>query len=429
METKELYSYFFQSTGIATDTRKIKKGNLFFCLRGLNFNGNTFAEEALKKGASYVVIDDLDYLEKNERFLFVGNCLKGLQELAHHHRMQFNIPVIGLTGSNGKTTTKELINSVLQQHFKTTATKGNLNNHIGVPLTLLEIEADTEIALIEMGANHKKEIELLAEIAAPTHGYITNFGKAHLEGFGSVEGVIEGKSELYQFLAKNKGVCLINLQDEKQIERTQNQETFSFGSHDKATTVIQKVNRLADQKITVSVNEIEINSQLKGHYNFPNIAAAIAFGKHFGISLVKIKKGIEVYKPINNRSQWHKTTSNTLILDAYNANPSSMKAALDSFFSLKKEGQILILGDMLELGGYANDEHQKIIDLIENQKTEEAILVGPEFSKTRINNSNINTFDRTENVIPYLQKKNFQNKNILIKGSRGIALEVLKEFL
>jgi UDP-N-acetylmuramoyl-tripeptide--D-alanyl-D-alanine ligase len=343
--------------------------------------------------------------------------------------MQFSIPVVGLTGSNGKTTTKELINSVLSQQFNTTATVGNLNNHIGVPLTLLNINSKTTIALIEMGANHLKEIEILAAIAAPTHGYITNFGKAHLEGFGSIEGVVRGKSELYQFLAKNSGICIINSADPKQVSGTENQETFSFGTDNTATVIIQNIDRRADENIVIRTEKTEIISQLKGAYNFTNIAAAVAFGKYFKIATAKIKKGVEAYNPTNNRSQWYTTDSNTLVLDAYNANPSSMKAALESFFSFKKEDQILILGDMLELGSFADVEHQKIVDLIETKNIEEILLIGPEFNKTKISTLGFKKFDNTTSAIPYLQKKNFQNKTILIKGSRGIALEVLKEYL
>ena len=429
MEAKDLYSYFLKSTGVTTDSRKIEEGTLFICLRGEHFNGNRFAEEALEKGASYVVVDDSEYFKEDKRFIIVEDCLKSLQSLAHHHRIQFSIPVIGLTGSNGKTTTKELINSVLSQQFNTTATIGNLNNHIGVPLTLLNINSNTAIALIEMGANHLKEIELLAAIAAPTHGYITNFGKAHLEGFGSIEGVVRGKSELYQFLAKNKGVCLINTADPIQVSGTQNQKTFSFGTSDKAAVTIQNIDRGADQNIVIRTEETEIISQLKGAYNFTNIAAAIAFGHYFKIPIAKIKKGIEAYNPTNNRSQWHKTDSNTLVLDAYNANPSSMKAALESFFSAKKEDCVLILGDMLELGSFADEEHQKIVDLIETKKIAEVLLIGPEFNKTKTSTAGFKKFDNTNSAIPYLQKKNFQNKTILIKGSRGIALEVLKDYL
>jgi UDP-N-acetylmuramoyl-tripeptide--D-alanyl-D-alanine ligase len=429
MEAKDLYSYFLKSTGVTTDSRKIEEGTLFICLRGEHFNGNRFAEEALEKGASYVVVDDSEYFKEDKRYIIVEDCLKSLQTLAHHHRMQFSIPVIGLTGSNGKTTTKELINSVLSQQFNTTATVGNLNNHIGVPLTLLNINSNTAIALIEMGANHLKEIELLAAIAAPTHGYITNFGKAHLEGFGSIEGVVRGKSELYHFLAKNKGVCLINSADPIQVSGTQNQKTFSFGTSDKAAVTIQNIDRGADQNIVIRTEETEIISQLKGAYNFTNIAAAIAFGYYFKIPVAKIKKGIEAYNPTNNRSQWHKTDSNTLVLDAYNANPSSMKAALESFFNTKKEGCVLILGDMLELGSFADEEHQKIVDLIETKKVAEVLLIGPEFNKTKTSTSGFKKFNSSAYAIPYLQEKNFQNKTILIKGSRGIALEVLKDYL
>ena len=429
MKAKDLYNYFLKSTGVATDSRQIEEGTLFICLRGEHFNGNKFAAEALEKGASYVVVDDDEYLIEDEHYVLVEDCLKSLQALAHHHRMQFSIPVIGLTGSNGKTTTKELINSVLSQQFNTTATVGNLNNHIGVPLTVLNINSNTAIALIEMGANHLKEIEILAAIAAPTHGYITNFGKAHLEGFGSIEGVVRGKSELYQFLAKNSGICIINSADPKQVSGTQNQEIFSFGTNSKATVTIQNIDRGADENIVILTEETEIISQLKGAYNFTNIAAAIAFGKYFKIPTAKIKKGVEAYNPTNNRSQWHTTDSNTLVLDAYNANPSSMKAALESFFSFKKEDQILILGDMLELGSFADEEHQKIVDLIETKNIEKVLLVGPEFNKTKISTSCFKKFDNTTSAIPYLQKKNFQNKTILIKGSRRIALEVLKDYL
>ena len=429
MEAKNLYSYFLKSTGVATDSRQIEGGTLFICLRGEHFNGNKFAAEALEKGASYVVVDDLEYFKKDKRHILVEDSLKSLQELAHYHRMQFSIPVIGLTGSNGKTTTKELINSVLSQQFNTTATVGNLNNHIGVPLTLLNINSKTAIALIEMGANHLNEIELLAAIAAPTLGYITNFGKAHLEGFGSIEGVIQGKSELYQFLAKNSGICLINSADSKQVAGTLNQKIFSFGTSSSATVTIQDIDRGADENIVILTEETKIISQLKGAYNFTNVAAAVAFGNYFKIPTAKIKKGIEAYNPKNNRSQWHTTDSNTLVLDAYNANPSSMKAALESFFSSKKEDQVLILGDMLELGSFANEEHQKIVDLIETKNIEEILLIGPEFNKTKTSTSDFKKFDNTTSAIPYLQKKNFENKTILIKGSRGIALEVLKDYL
>lgn len=429
MEAKYLYSYFLKSAGVATDSRQIEEGTLFICLRGEHFNGNKFAAEALEKGASYVIVDDLEYFKKDKRHILVEDSLKSLQALAHYHRMQFSIPVIGLTGSNGKTTTKELINSVLSQQFNTTATVGNLNNHIGVPLTLLNINSKTAIALIEMGANHLNEIELLAAIAAPTLGYITNFGKAHLEGFGSIEGVIQGKSELYQFLAKNSGICLINSADSKQVAGTLNQKIFSFGTSSSATVTIQDIDRGADENIVILTEETKIISQLKGAYNFTNVAAAVAFGNYFKIPTAKIKKGIEAYNPKNNRSQWHTTDSNTLVLDAYNANPSSMKAALESFFSSKKEDQVLILGDMLELGSFANEEHQKIVDLIETKNIEEILLIGPEFNKTKTSTSDFKKFDNTTSAIPYLQKKNFENKTILIKGSRGIALEVLKDYL
>ena len=430
MEAKTLYSYFLKSSSVITDTRKIEKNALFFCLRGENFNGNKFAKEALQKGAAFVVIDDSEYFKENSQYILVEDCLKSLQELAKYHRLQFDIPVIGLTGSNGKTTTKELIYSVLSEQFNTTATFGNLNNHIGVPLTLLRINKNTEIALIEMGANHLKEIEFLCNITKPTHGYITNFGKAHLEGFGSIEGVIQGKSELYKSLENTKGTALINSEDKLQVRLTKNQAKQQFGNKE-ADIVITSNNYTTkdNNHLSVSFQSTIINSKLKGTYNYSNIKAAVAFGFIFDISLEKIKKGIEEYIPKNNRSQWLKTERNTVVLDAYNANPSSMTVALESLLNSDTKNKILILGDMLELGDYTADEHQKIIEILNKKTPETVILVGKEFKKTKTSNSNFHKFEETKDVIPFLQKKNFQNKTILIKGSRGIALEVLQEYL
>ena len=430
MEAKTLYSYFLKSSSVITDTRKIEKNALFFCLRGENFNGNKFAKEALQKGAAFVVIDDSEYFKENSQYILVEDSLKSLQELAKYHRLQFDIPVIGLTGSNGKTTTKELIYSVLSEKFNTTATFGNLNNHIGVPLTLLRINKNTEIALIEMGANHLKEIEFLCNITKPTHGYITNFGKAHLEGFGSIEGVIQGKSEIYKSLENTKGTALINSEDKIQVRLTKNQAKQQFGNKE-ADIVITSNNYTTkdNNHLSVSFQSTIINSKLKGTYNYSNIKAAIAFGFIFDISLEKIKKGIEGYIPKNNRSQWLKTERNTVILDAYNANPSSMTVALESLLNSDTKNKILILGDMLELGDYTADEHQKIIEILNKKTPETVILVGKEFKKTKTSNSNFHKFEETKDVIPFLQKKNFQNKTILIKGSRGIALEVLQEYL
>jgi UDP-N-acetylmuramoyl-tripeptide--D-alanyl-D-alanine ligase len=430
MEAKTLYSYFLKSSSVITDTRKIEKNALFFCLRGENFNGNKFAKEALQKGAAFVVIDDSEYFKENSQYILVEDSLKSLQELAKYHRLQFDIPVIGLTGSNGKTTTKELIYSVLSEQFNTTATFGNLNNHIGVPLTLLRINKNTEIALIEMGANHLKEIEFLCNITKPTHGYITNFGKAHLEGFGSIEGVIQGKSELYKSLENTKGTALINSEDKLQVRLTKNQAKQQFGNKEADIVITSNNYTTKDNNyLSVSFQSTIINSKLKGTYNYSNIKAAIAFGFIFDISLEKIKKGIEGYIPKNNRSQWLKTERNTVILDAYNANPSSMTVALESLLNSNTKNKILILGDMLELGDYAADEHQKIIEILNKKTPETVILVGKEFKKTKTSNSNFHKFEETKDVIPFLQKKNFQNKTILIKGSRGIALEVLQEYL
>ncbi len=427
MEIEQIYNHFIHSSCVATDTRKIKSNCLFFCLKGEHFNGNTFAKEALEKGASYVVVDDPNYYLKNKQYILVDNSLDALQKLAQYHRRQFSIPVIGITGSNGKTTTKELIYSVLSQQFRTTSTIGNLNNHIGVPLTLLNIDSETEIAIIEMGANHINEIAFLSSLAEPTHGYITNFGKAHLEGFGSIEGVVQGKSELFEYLKRNDGVTIINSKESKMVALTKNQNTFSFGDT-KDTDVLLQYKTLKNECLSFIVDNQIIESNLKGAYNNSNIAVAITFGLHFKMPLELIKKGIEAYSPKNNRSQWVNTGTNTLVLDAYNANPSSMKAALNAFFEAQKDNRVLILGDMLELGDYALEEHQKIVELISSKKTDAVILVGSIFKQTSTS-SKIITFANTEDTIHYLEKKCFRNKTIFIKGSRGIALEVLQNYL
>lgn len=426
MEIEQIYTYFIRSSSIATDTRKISPNSLFFCLKGTQFNGNKFAKEAIKKGASYVIVDDPDYYLNNEKYILVQNSLETLQKLAQYHRRKFSIPIIALTGSNGKTTTKELIDSVLSQQFITTTTPGNFNNHIGVPLTLLNINAKTEIAIIEMGASHLNEIAFLSSLAEPTHGYITNFGKAHLEGFGSIERVIQGKSELFNYLKLNDGVVIINSSEKKMVTITKNQKVFSFGTLGNVNVLIKnKIQK--NQCLSFIINNQTIDSNLKGVYNRSNIAAAITFGVYFKIPLELIKKGVKKYIPKNNRSQWLKTDNNTLILDAYNANPSSMKSALDAFFETQKNG-VLILGDMLELGQYALEEHQKIVDFISIQKTFAILLIGTVFNQTSTD-SKITKFTTTEEAAHYLQKNNFYNKTILIKGSRGIALETLQDYL
>ncbi|MGB1444642.1 MAG: UDP-N-acetylmuramoyl-tripeptide--D-alanyl-D-alanine ligase [Flavobacteriaceae bacterium] len=427
MNIPDLYHYFLKSTGVSTDTRTLEKGNLFFCLKGENFNGNQFIQNALDGGASFVVYDDKKFTPKSSNAIYVENSLVALQALAKHHRNQFDIPVLGLTGSNGKTTTKELINAVLSQNFEVMATHGNLNNHIGVPLTLLRIKSSTQIAIIEMGANHREEIAFLSELARPTLGYITNFGKAHLEGFGGEEGVIKGKSELYAFLKLNDGKALVNGDDEKQLLQSRELNRFVFGKN--ATVDLQlTINTNENGFCVVHVNEVEMPSQLTGEYNFGNLNAAVAFGVFFELSLNQIKKGIVSYSPTNNRSQWKSTLKNRLLLDAYNANPTSMLAALNAFAKVKGENKVVVLGDMLELGPYCASEHQSIVEHVMDLELSAVFLVGPAFSATRYP-SNFMAFKATHEIKAYLEKHAVEGATILLKGSRGIALEQLLDLL
>ena len=427
MNIPDLYHYFLKSTGVSTDTRTLEKGNLFFCLKGENFNGNQFIQNALDGGASFVVYDDKKFIPESSNVIYVENSLVALQALAKHHRNQFDIPVLGLTGSNGKTTTKELINAVLSQNFEVMATHGNLNNHIGVPLTLLRIKSSTQIAIIEMGANHREEIAFLSELARPTLGYITNFGKAHLEGFGGEEGVIKGKSELYAFLKLNDGKALVNGDDEKQLLQSRELNRFVFSKN--ATVDLQLTNATNENGLcVVHVNEVEMPSQLTGEYNFGNLNVAVAFGVFFELSLNQIKKGIVSYSPTNNRSQWKSTLKNRLLLDAYNANPTSMLAALNAFAKVKGENKVVILGDMLELGMYSASEHQSIVEHVMNLELSTVFLVGPAFSATRYP-SNFKSFKATHEVKTYLEKHALEEATILLKGSRGIALEQLLDLL
>ncbi len=423
METKELYSYFLQCSGIATDTRKIATNSLFFALKGDNFDANTFAEEALKKGAKYVVIDNPKY-KINDRMLLVDNSLTALQDLARHHRREMGLPVIALTGSNGKTTTKELINAVLSMKYNTTATIGNLNNHIGVPLTLLAFTPDTEIGIVEMGANHQQEIAFLCSIAEPNFGYITNFGKAHLEGFGGYEGVIKGKSELYDYLAAHIKTAFVNLDDSIQREKTAQLSRYTFAVDDYNCDVrIEAV--AANPMVTIKYNGLDIKSHLIGIYNATNISAAIAIGHHFKISDTKIKDAIEGYIPANNRSQLLEKGSNKIILDAYNANPSSMQAAITNFLNLDTEGsyKIAILGDMFELGSESHEEHKKLVQSLLPEEGIEAYFVGKDFYSTTADAPHLHFFDTYDSFRDYFANVKTQNKTILIKGSRGMALE------
>jgi len=425
MIIEKLHQIFLQFPTVCTDTRKIEDNCLFFALKGDNFNGNTYVAEALKKGAAYAVVDEKKYATSDKTFL-VDDVLQTLQKLASFHRNQCNAIVIGLTGSNGKTTTKELINSVLSKKYKTIATIGNLNNHIGVPLTLLSIEKDTEIAIVEMGANHLKEIEFLCSIAQPDFGYITNFGKAHLEGFGSVEGVIKGKSELYDYLMDHKKSIFLNADDPIQLEKLGhyiNKYGFTKDNND-----YYKIDFLkADPNVSIRVEEIQINSNLIGNYNFTNCCAAILMGKYFNVELNDIKSAIESYIPQNNRSQIIQKNGIQIILDAYNANPTSMKVALENFSNLSGGQKIAILGDMFELGEAASTEHQYIADLVNGLDVEKVFLVGENFNNTKTSFKKFKDYDA---IASYLSKEKLTtNCNILIKGSRGMALERLLELL
>ncbi len=426
MNIETLHQLFLESKGVATDTRAIKTNQLFFALKGDNFNGNLFAEKALLKGAAYAIIDE-ELNKPNDRYILVDNVLEALQKLSTYHREFLNIPILAITGSNGKTTSKELIHAVLKKKFETVATVGNLNNHIGVPLTLLSMNSKTEFGIVEMGANHIKEIEKLCEIAKPNFGYITNFGKAHLEGFGSIEGVILGKSELYKYLKSNNGKLFLNIDDPIQQKQTIYKDIFTFGESVNADVVINydNSNTLAE----VQYKQINIKSQLTGAYNAINIAASICIGLYFKISLESIQKAIIGYLPKNNRSQIVKLGSNTLLMDAYNANPTSMKAALESFKANPAENKIVILGDMFELGVNADEEHQNIVNYLESINVLHAYLVGDNFYKTSSLSHKITKLKSFSDLQFILEATEFNSSYILIKGSRGMALERVLDVL
>ena len=377
MTISSIHSLFWECSEVSTDTRKIQNDSLFIALKGDKFDANTFAEEALNRGAKYVIIDDKNFYI-NEKTILVEDSLRTLQELSKFHRNYLKIPIIALTGSNGKTTTKELIQAILSKQYKTIATIGNLNNHIGVPLTLLRLAKDTEIGIIEMGANHQKEIQFLCELAMPDYGYITNFGKAHLEGFGGVEGVIKGKSEIYEHLIKNNKLIFVNYDDPIQNDKTKNEIRYTFSTNEINVNVyIDKIE--ASPMVEIKYNTVRIKSNLIGIYNANNINAAIAIGNYFKISDVLIKEAIENYIPENNRSQLIQKSSNEIILDAYNANPSSMYAAITNLIQIDKTTKIAILGDMFELGSDSLIEHKKIINLIKNESKIITFFIGKYF--------------------------------------------------
>jgi UDP-N-acetylmuramoyl-tripeptide--D-alanyl-D-alanine ligase len=414
MKIKEIYALFQQYSTICTDSRKITNGAMFISLRGENFNGNKYALKAIQDGCSYAIVDEKEF-DIHQNTILVNNALKTLQDLATYHRNQLNIPLIGITGSNGKTTSKELINAILNSELSCYATKGNLNNHIGVPLSVLEINKNHKIAIIEMGANHQKEIEFLCNIAQPTFGVITNIGSAHLEGFGSLQGVIDTKKELYEFINYNKGHLFVNAGDELLLSLSKGISQITYGKSGDVFGLITDITPL----LSIKYNNEIINSHLIGDFQFSNILLAICIGNYFKVSNQNIKRSIENYIPTNNRSQLVKTKKNTLILDAYNANPSSMKAMLNSFANQEYKNKLCILGDMLELGEESNKEHLEIITLT-NELELDCIFVGEIFySLTK------NSFKNKQELVKYIQVNNIHKRTILLKGSRGIGLEQL----
>ncbi|MDN3596380.1 UDP-N-acetylmuramoyl-tripeptide--D-alanyl-D-alanine ligase [Zunongwangia endophytica] len=430
MNIAKIHRRFLTSSGVSTDTRNIKPNSLFFALKGANFNGNQFAEEALLKGAEIAIVDEEIYAREQENYILVDDCLKALQELATFHRQFLGIPIIAITGSNGKTTTKELLNAVLSKKYHTVATSGNLNNHIGVPLTLLQMDQTTEVGIVEMGANHQGEIEFLTELTLPDYGYITNFGKAHLEGFGSIEGVIKGKSELYQHLIDHKKLLFLNLDDTIQKLHDSYSHIFTFGtSDDAAVTLDYNIHENKSEFASFNFNKTNFKSQLTGQYNAFNAAAALTIGLYFKVPFEDIESAIATYTPSNNRSQIQKTKNNTLLLDAYNANPTSMLSALKNFKELPTElTKVVVIGDMLELGQYTTEEHQSIADICKDLKFEKVYLIGAHF-KESITPTSFKKFETTEAFKSFLSKEPISNSYILIKGSRGIALEKLTDVL
>ena len=429
LTNEQLYNYFKKYPTICTDSRKVKLNDLFFALKGPNFNGNIYAEEALEKGAAFAVIDDSNF-QKNERYLLVDDTLKALQNLATYHRKQVNPTCIAITGTNGKTTTKELVKAVLSTTYKTQATLGNFNNHIGVPLTLLSLEEDTEMSIVEMGANHIGDINLLCNIALPKFGLITNIGKAHLEGFGSVEGIVKAKGELFDFLDASGGHSFLNMNDFRVAKIgyfIQNVSTYGSGNWYK--TNVQSISAKPFLKVVwhpKSADSIDIQTQLIGEYNLDNIAAAIAIGTFFQVSGENIKRGIEGYKPANKRSQVIQKESNIIILDAYNANPTSMEAALQNFSKMEGNNKMVILGDMLEMGTESEKEHETLLNLVAKMKLSQVVLIGQELEKANKKHCFLH-FQNGQQARQWFKKQTLKDSVILLKGSRGIALEKVIE--
>ena len=429
MDISGLYRIFLSHPVVTTDSRSIPLNSIFFALKGANFNGNAYAAEALSKGAEFAVIDQQEFATGNQ-YIVVPDVLLTLQQLARYHRDQLGLPILAITGTNGKTTTKELIAAVLSKKFEVNFTQGNLNNHIGVPLTILSMNQHTEFGVVEMGANHPGEIQILCEIANPDLGLITNIGKAHLEGFGSFEGVIQTKTELYDFLKEKGGKCFLNADNPLLVQKAKDLEQITYG---KSTAYFMAGEQVGtDNYLVIKVlfpkGWLFLKSKLVGDYNFENLLAAACVGKYFKIDPLQIRKALAEYTPSNNRSQLIRKEKNTIIMDAYNANPTSMMAALLNFANQKSDKKLIILGDMLELGETSGEEHQAIVDFIENQNFSNVFLVGPQFMNTS-DKTKKEKFDNVELLTNYLKTQPIENKFILIKGSRGIHLEKILEFL
>lgn len=423
IDIREFYSAYFNAGNVCIDSRKIKKGDVFFAFSGEQFNAATLAEMAVEQRASAVVVEDKQYADVQKNIFFTPSTLEFLQELALYHREQLKIPIIALTGSNGKTTTKELIHAVLSQKYKTQYTFGNLNNHIGVPLTLLSITNEHEMAVVEMGANHQKEIEFLCSLAKPNIGYVTNFGKAHLEGFGGFEGVIKGKSELYDYLIQHNQTILVNETDEIQVRKTESYPSkITFGKESSD----YQFDKFTEQNLAGLIYQGQkMKSHLTGEYNFTNLCAAASLGLHFGVEVHQIKTAIENYTPTNMRSQVIDRNGKTLVLDTYNANPSSMALSLKNFNEFEGT-KTIIIGDMLELGEESHKEHQNILSLAKSLSFNEIITVGKHFKEI---NSSGKSFTTSEELAEFLKNYTITSQNILLKGSRGIALEKIIEYL
>lgn len=426
MQIEKMYDRFLEHSSVETDTRKLKAGDIFFALKGPSFNGNLFARQALDLGASYVVVDENPGFT-DDRIIRTENVLETMQALAGYHRRQFDIPFIAITGSNGKTTTKELIHTVLSSTYRTYTTEGNLNNHIGIPLTLLRIKKDAEIAVIEMGANHQKEIEGYCRYTAPTHGIITNCGKAHLEGFGGVEGVRKGKGELYDYLRLHKGTAFVMWDYDYLREMSKGiAHIHTYGTSDAEVSGKAQLSGAFLQVTLAGYNGTIINTRLVGEYNLPNVLAAVAVGQYFKVSDENIKASIEAYSPSNSRSQLLEKNGSRIILDAYNANPSSMKAAIENFSKSADKNKILVLGAMKELGPESRDEHENLVALIKKYPWRKVILVGEDFSGIA---PSFPFFASAAEAAAWLKDNKIKNGTYLIKGSRSMKMEAVLDAL